>query len=122
MIESEAFDEVVPMPTFPVLSTAKRVLVALAVDEPIAKSVLFVSPLFAWIEKSAYGDVVAEAGLLSVCDGELGVVAWTDHHGVVDSIRDGVAERRGLRSRNIVACTEHHRSIIRCGVLRTECG
>ena len=43
--------------TEPVLETENRVLVALAVDEPIAKSVVFVSPAFAWTERFAYGVV-----------------------------------------------------------------
>lgn len=46
------FDAVVE----PVLLIEKRVVVAVAVDEPIAKSVVLVEPLFAWIANSAQGD------------------------------------------------------------------
>ena len=42
----------------PVFDIAKSVVVADAVDEPIAKSVVFVSPLFAWSESFANGEVV----------------------------------------------------------------
>ena len=49
---------VVPIPTFPVLRTVRSVVVAEAVDEPIAKSVVAVSPLLLWIESLAYGDEV----------------------------------------------------------------
>ena len=40
----------------PMLLTVKRVEVALAVEEPIAKSVVAVSPLLVWIENFANGD------------------------------------------------------------------
>jgi hypothetical protein len=49
---------VVPTPTFPLLSTVRRVVVAEAVDEAIANNVVFVSPLFAWIDSFANGEVV----------------------------------------------------------------
>ncbi len=39
----------------PVLSILNRVVVADAVDEPMAKRVSLVSPLLAWIERSAKG-------------------------------------------------------------------
>ena len=39
----------------PVLETEKSVVVALAVEEPIAKRILFVSPLLAWTESFANG-------------------------------------------------------------------
>jgi hypothetical protein len=42
----------------PVLEIAKSVVVADAVDEPIAKRVVLVEPLFVCIESAAYGDVV----------------------------------------------------------------
>ena len=42
----------------PVLEMEKSVEVADWVDEPIAKSVLLVSPLFAWMERRAKGEVV----------------------------------------------------------------
>ncbi len=42
----------------PVLLIAKSVEVALAVEEPIAKSVVLVEPLLAWISNSANGDVL----------------------------------------------------------------
>lgn len=47
----------VPMPTLPWALTIKSVEVADAVEEPIAKSVVFVSPLFAWIESLENGEV-----------------------------------------------------------------
>lgn len=43
----------------PVFETEKRVVVAVAVEEPIAKSVVLVEPLFAWIANCAHGDVEA---------------------------------------------------------------
>lgn len=42
----------------PTLFTLKSVVFVLAVEEPIAKRVRFVSPVFACIEKLANGDVV----------------------------------------------------------------
>ena len=42
----------------PVLDIEKSVVVADAVEEPIAKSVVLVEPLFAWIERLANGEVV----------------------------------------------------------------
>ena len=47
-----------PIPTLPILETLKRVVVALAVDEAIAKSVVLVAPLAAAIVRFAYGVVV----------------------------------------------------------------
>lgn len=41
----------------PVLEMEKSVVVAEAVEEPIAKSVCAVSPLLVWIESLAYGEV-----------------------------------------------------------------
>ena len=49
--------EAVPIPTLPVFNTEKSVLVADAVEEPIAKSVVLVSPLFACTESFANGEV-----------------------------------------------------------------
>ena len=43
----------------PVLETEKRVVVALAVEEPIANRVVLVEPLFAWTESFAHGVVEA---------------------------------------------------------------
>ena len=40
----------------PVFEIEKRVVVAEAVEEPIAKSVVLVEPLLAWIENLAHGD------------------------------------------------------------------
>jgi hypothetical protein len=45
----------------PVLSTEKSVVVADAVDEPMAKRVVLVPPLLAWIDERANGDVVPMA-------------------------------------------------------------
>ena len=61
----------------PVFETESKVVVAEAVDEPIAKSVVAVSPLFECIESFAYGDEVPiprapEVGRVNV---ELVVVA-----------------------------------------------
>ena len=42
----------------PVFATEKSVVVAEAVEEPIAKSVVAVSPLFVCMENFAYGDEV----------------------------------------------------------------
>jgi hypothetical protein len=47
----------VPMVTVPVLEILKSVEVAVAVEEPMAKRVWFTSPLFAWMESLAYGEV-----------------------------------------------------------------
>src|SRR4051812_10471586 len=44
--------------TTPVLLILNRVVVALAVDEPIAKRVVLVEPLFAWMPNVANGDDV----------------------------------------------------------------
>ncbi len=77
---AEPFKKIEPVPTFscpwtlrlpakvevpvpfterrPVLSTLKSVVVALAVDEAMAKRVVFVPPLLAWRESFANGDVV----------------------------------------------------------------
>ena len=41
------------------LSTLKSVVVALAVDDPMAKSAVLVEPLLAWRENVANGDEVA---------------------------------------------------------------
>ena len=41
------------------LETANRVVVAVAVEEPIANSVVLVAPLFAWTESNPYGELVA---------------------------------------------------------------
>ena len=46
------------MPTFPLLSTTKSVVVAVGVDDAISKRREFVSPLFAWIANFANGVVV----------------------------------------------------------------
>ena len=43
----------------PVFEIVKSVVVAFAVDEPIVKRLVLVSPTFAWIESFADGDVVA---------------------------------------------------------------
>ena len=48
-----------PMPTSPDELTLKSVVVADAVEEPMAKSVVLAEPLFAWMENLAHGDVVA---------------------------------------------------------------
>ena len=48
----------VPIPTFPLFNTVNNVVVAEAVDDAMVKSEVFVSPLFAWIESFAYGEVV----------------------------------------------------------------
>ena len=49
---------VVGINTVPVLLTLNSVVVALAVELPIAKSVELVSPLLAWMESLANGEVV----------------------------------------------------------------
>jgi hypothetical protein len=41
----------------PTFETENNVVVALAVDDPMAKSTVFVSPLFAWTDSFAKGDV-----------------------------------------------------------------
>ena len=58
LTEKSLLGLVVPTPTFPLLNTVKSVVVALAVDDAIEKSVVLVSPLLAWTESFAYGEVV----------------------------------------------------------------
>lgn len=45
--------------TLPVFDIENSVVVEFCVEEPMAKSVWFVSPLFVWIENCAYGEVEA---------------------------------------------------------------
>ena len=54
--------------TVPVLLTLKSVVVALAVDEPIAKSVVWVEPLLACMASCAKGEVVPRPALEAVND------------------------------------------------------
>jgi hypothetical protein len=58
LTERRAHGEVLAMLTSPVLETLKSVVVAEAVEEPMAKSVLFVLPLNACTESFANGEVV----------------------------------------------------------------
>ena len=52
------FGVLVPIPTLPLFKTVKRSVFVLPVVDPIAKSLVFVSPAFACTESFANGEVV----------------------------------------------------------------